>query len=222
MIPLGFVRMNDGGFFEDFMKMRHSFQIVGVVFILVFSGCKEKETNSPPVPVHPSNTANDSSAQAEPHPEHPAADTARNFFEAIQQGDEVKIRSLLTPLARKKGEENSIPFSPNPSKTAYFTVDQAVPKGEIGAYVHSTLNDVNEQGQKESVEIIWIVARSEEGWRIAGAAVALFEGQEKTVINFEDPEAALKSIADAEQREVRRRKETEYIKQVRFTDRPYR
>lgn len=137
-------------------------------------------------------------------PPHPAASTVHDFMTAMLRGEDEAIRSLLTPTARQKGEEKGIPFAPPASDTATFRVDRTTPQGENGAYVHTTLTDLDEMGRPESAEIIWIVALGSEGWRVAGAAVALFEGQEPTVINFEDPDAAQEAIAAAEAREAQR------------------
>ena len=140
--------------------------------------------------------------------DHPAAQTVTLFLQAMLRGEDVSLRSLLTPLARERGEEQGIPFSPPASDTAVFTIDKTTLQGEIGAYVYTTLTDQDEEGESEAAEIIWIVANTEDGWRVAGAAVALFEGQEKTVINFEDPEAALQAIVQAEEKELKRQNKT--------------
>ena len=127
-----------------------------------------------------------------------AEKVTRDFLSAMLRGDDAKLRSLLTPLARAKGEEQGIPFSPPASDTASFTINSIDTQGDQGAYVTSTLVDKNPDGENESAEIIWVVAKTNEGWRIAGAAVSLFEGMPPTIINFEDPEAAKKAIADTE------------------------
>jgi len=150
--------------------------------------------------------------------QHPAAVVVENFLTAILCGDNSTIRALLTPLARQKGDEKGIPFSPPASPTASFAVLKTTEQGEFGAYVYTDLADSDGQGGKESAEIIWVVAKTEEGWRVAGAAVSLFEGQDKTVINFEDPDAAQQAIADAETQDSEQRHK-QAIKPVPMTRR---
>ena len=184
------------------------------VTLIIFGGCSGESTsppNTPPkVPTPPSTTQGETAASV---PSHPSVVVVESFLKAMLRGEDEKIRSLLTPLARKKGEEQGIPFSPEASDTASFSVDQVTPQGEIGAYVHTTLTDTDETGRKEAAEIIWIVAKGEEGWRVAGAAVTLFEGQEKTVINFEEPDVAQQAIAAAERREQQRQKQAAAVSQ---------
>ncbi|MDR0705957.1 MAG: hypothetical protein LBF88_13375 [Planctomycetaceae bacterium] len=173
--------------------------VVGIS--LLFGGCG-RDNSLPPQLVSVSSTA---TSTATPDTEHSdsstlssAADIVSTFMTALLQGESQTIRALLTPLARQKGEEMGIPFAPKTTHAASFTVDQTIPQGKNCTYVHTTLTDLNEKGEKESAEIIWIVAQNNDGWRIAGAAVALFDGQEKTLLNFEDPEAAQNAISAAE------------------------
>lgn len=126
-----------------------------------------------------------------------ASEIVDRFLHAMLHGENETVRDLLTETARKKGAKYNVPFAPSASETASYRIEKTVPQGEIGAYVHSVLTDLDEHGRSESAEIVWIVAKTEAGWRIAGAAVSLFAGQEKTVINFEDPEAAQNAIAAA-------------------------
>lgn len=192
-----------------------------VVIPLFIVGCT-KEEPAAPVSVAPLPSKVDPLDRPKTLAVAPSATViVTNFLEATLKGDHATLRTLLTPAARQKAMEKALPFAPQACETAKFTVDRAVPEGKIGAYVHSTLHNVDEMGRRESAEIVWIVALCEEGWRIAGAAVSLFEGQEKTVINFEDPEAALQAIADAEKKEIRRRREAEHIRQARFSTDSY-
>jgi hypothetical protein len=136
---------------------------------------------------------------------HPAVQTVSDFMTAMLRGEDEKIRSLLTPKARKVGEEQGVPFSPPASDTATFTVDKVEPNGSSISSVTTTLTDIDpESGQKESSEIVWTVVETEEGWRVSGAQVALFEGQPKILIDFENPEAAQKALMDAEAKEKQR------------------
>jgi len=121
---------------------------------------------------------------------------------AMLRGEDEKIRALLTPTARKVGEEQGVPFSPPASDTATFVIDETVASDDSTASVFTTLTDVDPvSGQKESSEIVWTVARTDEGWRVSRALVSLFEGQPRILINFEDPEATQKALVEAEAKE---------------------
>lgn len=129
---------------------------------------------------------------------HPAIKVCAEFLNALLDEDDTTLRELLTPLARMRNEDLGIPFSSSNNLNATFEMHGITLFDQHGAYVQSTLTNTDEQGEKESVEIVWIVAKTSNGWRIAGAATTLFDGQDKTVLNFEDPEAAKKAIAEAE------------------------
>lgn len=207
---------------------RFSFFGMGLaLFLMTMPGCAEKKKEEPiesstrtaaPKPLSFSGGENVAKLETAHHAAELVVD---RFLQAMLRGENKTLRSMLTPTARKQGEEKGIPFSPSPSPTASYSIRTTIPKENIGAYVVSTLTDIDEQGRRESAEIIWVVARTGEGWRIAGAAVALFEGQEKTVINFEDPDAARRAIAEAELRDIgRRRNPTKIAAQPYFGDVP--
>jgi hypothetical protein len=188
------------------MFMYWRFWGMGVIGIsLLFGGCG-RETISPPQLVGVSSTV---TSAATPDTENSdsseifsATEIVSKFMTALLQSESQTIRALLTPIARQKGEERGIPFAPKTTHTASFTIDQTIPQGKNCTYVHTTLTDLNEKGEKESAEIVWIVTKSKEGWRIAGAAVALFDGQDKTLLNFEAPEAAQNAISAAKRLSV--------------------
>ncbi|MDR2115114.1 MAG: hypothetical protein LBP87_01910 [Planctomycetaceae bacterium] len=177
--------------------MRQQFLGTGFVgifllFVLLFGGCGGETVLSPePVAVFPA-TDTDLPETSD------VAEIVSRFMTAILHGESQTIRTLLTPPARQKSEELGISFTPQTSRTASFTIDRIVPQGENCVYVHTTLTDLNEEAEKESAEIIWIMAKSAEGWRISGAAAEIFDGQDKTFLNFEDPEEAQNAISLAE------------------------
>lgn len=138
---------------------------------------------------------------------HPASQVCTDFLHALLHGDDKTLRGLLTPLARKKNEDLGIIFSSSNSLNASFEVHGTTLFDQHGAYVQSTLTDIDDQGKAESAEIVWIVANTPEGWRIAGAAASLFDGQDKTVLNFENPEIAQQAIAEAERLDSERQRE---------------
>jgi hypothetical protein len=167
--------------------------IIGL--LLLFGGCGGENVTQQRPPAVSSAAPGTTPFEANADSIHSATDVVSKFMAAMIRGESQTIRMLLTPLARQKGEEKGIPFASEASDTALFTIDKAVPQGENSIYVHTTLTDLNEKSEKESVEIVWIVTKNEEGWRVAGAAVSLLAGQDKTLINFEDPEAAQNAIS---------------------------
>lgn len=124
------------------------------------------------------------------------------FLKAVQTGDDQTAAEMLTEMARKKTEELEMVVAPPGSDTASFEVGQVEMIQEGGAYVSSTWTDLDEQGQPHSDQIVWVLRKEPEGWRIAGMVTKLFDN--KLVLNFEDPEDMIRKQQLAEQEMIRR------------------
>jgi len=179
--------------------------------LLLCAGCAKQEQASTPVSeksaisvplsaVVPSLAAPGTLSEVTPHP---AEQTVSEFMTAMLRGDDEKIRTFLTPAARKAGEEEDFPFSCSASDTATFIIDNTVDRGDSTTLVSTTWTDIDIDGQKES-KIVWTLVQTDEGWRVSGALVALFEDQPPIQINFEDPQSVHKILAEAETREKQR------------------
>jgi hypothetical protein len=120
-----------------------------------------------------------------------AAQIVRDFLQAIKSGDETISNEMLTPLARQKTAELDMAVAPMGSETATFTVGEVEMPEEGGgdmAHVTSTWTDIDDDGQEHTDEILWVLRREEEGWRIGGMATKVFEDQPPLLLDFEDPE----------------------------------
>jgi hypothetical protein len=124
------------------------------------------------------------------------------FLEAVRTGDDQKAAEMLTKLARQKTEEMEMVVAPPGSATAKFEVGEVEMIQDAGAYVSSTWTDLDEQGQPHSDQIVWVLRKEPEGWRIAGMVTRLFDN--KLVLNFEDPEDMLRKQQLAEQEMIKR------------------
>lgn len=129
------------------------------------------------------------------------------FLEAIREGDETKANDLLTPLAREKTAEAKMAVAPTGTETAQFEVGEVeLPKegdGEI-AHVLSHWTDVGDDGQPHTDEILWVLRREEEGWRIGGMATKVFDDKPPLLLDFEDPADMLRQQQWAEAEMERR------------------
>jgi hypothetical protein len=128
------------------------------------------------------------------------------FLEAVRTGNDSQAAFMLTPMARKKTSEMNLAVSPPGSKTANFKVGQVEYVTEDGAHVASTWSDVDESGERQSDEIIWMLRHETEGWRIAGMATKLFEDSPPLYLNFEDPEDMVRKQQLAAEEIARRMK----------------
>lgn len=114
------------------------------------------------------------------------------FLEAVRTGSDEKAMSMLSPVARQKAAEGNRSPTPPPSDTAKFTIGDIEYVGKDGARVNSTWTDLDENGQPRSDRAIWVCRREAEGWRVAGVAAIVFEGEAPLLLNFEDPEEMAK------------------------------
>ncbi len=113
------------------------------------------------------------------------------FLEAVRTGNDQKTAAMLTPLARKKTAEAEMAVAPPGSPTAKFQVGEVeyVTPEKDGAHVWSRWTDVvDDQGHTRTDELIWVLRKEEEGWRIAGMVTKVYPNQPPLVLNFEDPQ----------------------------------
>jgi hypothetical protein len=120
------------------------------------------------------------------------AEAVHEFLEAVRTGDDEKATMMLTPLARQKTAERGMEVAPQGSDTARFEVGKVEYLSDTGARVASTWSDLGGSSERRTDEIVWMLRRESEGWRIAGAAATVFEGEPPLLLNFEDPDEMLR------------------------------
>lgn len=165
-------------------------------WLAVLPGCGKSETQPVATNDGADNATTDSengAAQREADPEadmQAAAGVVRDFLQAIKSGDETVSNELLTPLARQKTAELDMAVAPMGSETASFSVGEVeLPEegdGEL-AHVASKWTDIDDDGAQRTDEILWVLRREREGWRIGGMATKIFEDQPPLLLDFEDP-----------------------------------
>jgi len=70
--------------------------------------------------------------------------------------------------------------------------------------VLSKWTDMDRSGQPRTDEITWMLRREAEGWRVAGMAATVFEGEPPLLLDFEQPEETMRRL-DLLSEEVQRR-----------------
>ncbi len=170
---------------------RASIFLSAICFALVLSGCGSAE---PPKPAGDQRQANGQSPDR----------VVFAFLEAVRTCNEQKAISLLSPLARQKTAEKGATFAPPGTETASFKVGQVEIVGDGGAHVASIWTDLNEDGELHSDQVIWMVRREDEGWRIVGMATKVFPDQPPLLLNFEDPDDMKRKQQLVEEEMVRR------------------
>ena len=97
--------------------------------------------------------------------------------------------------------------APPGSESATFEVGEVelLSEGdEQGAHVASKWTDLGDDGQPHTDDIVWMLRKEPEGWRIAGMATTVFEGEPPLLLNFEDPQDMQRKQQLAEEEMQRR------------------
>jgi hypothetical protein len=122
------------------------------------------------------------------------------FLEAVRTGDKDKSSSMLTDLARERTAKMDLSVAPPGSDTASFKVGEVELVADELARVACVWTDGDDDGKPKSNEIIWILRREPQGWRIAGMATKIFDDELPLLLDFEDPEDMIRKqqLAEAE------------------------
>lgn len=161
---------------------------------LVLAGCGKSDTPS---------TASETTTPAAPVAKSTPTESVKTFLSAIKDGNDNDADRMLTALARQKTQEADLYVAPPGSATASFEVGEFEVDGKE-AQVFCTWSDVDEDGNRHTDKIVWLLRNEPEGWRISGMATELFPGEDPLILNFENPEEMIKKQRAAEEEMIRR------------------
>jgi len=122
-----------------------------------------------------------------------------HFLAALQQGDDEEVTGLLTAKARTETAKHDLVVRSPGSPTATFRVG-ALELVSGGAYVNSQWSEMSEDGFSHSFEIIWVLRKQANGWRIAGMATRVAANEQPTYLNFENPQEMIRKWNAADKR----------------------
>lgn len=135
------------------------------------------------------------------------AEAVAVFLEAVKNGEDDKANSMLTKLALEETAKMNMVVAPPGSESATFEVGEVelLSEGdEQGAHVASKWTDLGDDGQPHTDDIVWMLRKEPEGWRIAGMATTVFENEPPLLLNFEDPQDMQRKQQLAEEEMQRR------------------
>ena len=128
----------------------------------------------------------------------PPQDVVSKFLDSLRSGDETIAAFLLTDKAREETAKHDLVVSPPGTPTAQYEVGAIeFTDSQNGAYVTSLWTEPDQQGTDQAYEIIWVMRKQPEGWRIAGMATEIIPGQMPLFLNFEDPQDMLRKREQA-------------------------
>ena len=191
--------------------------VVAFFSICVFLRCgtpEEKEPEQTP-PQEGGTTKTEEQAAGASGP----SAAVRRFLEATRTGNDQVATEMLTRLARESIEELGGSVAPPSSDTARFRIGEVEMLAEDGARVPCVWTDLDADNQEKSYHMLWMVRKEPEGWRIAGMATEVFEGEPPLVLNFEKPEEVLRQ-KELLREEILRRQAEQAAPQGRTAEQP--
>lgn len=159
-------------------------------FGLCLSGCYGPTASTGEVPVEPGAETATTDIGVQPA----ATDSAKlsrdakpdvvlkTFLDLLQSGEVNRSVELLTRVARRKTAEQELRMQPINGGGLDFRIGNAKQLTDDTAHVNSLWTPSG-----ASFEIVWLMRKTDEGWRIAGMSTASEEG-EIVFFNFEDPQ----------------------------------
>ncbi len=116
------------------------------------------------------------------------------FYEALRKGDDEAISQLLTDKARTETANSGLGIQSQGSERLEYELGRIeyVDEAQQGAHVQSLWIDYDEYGDQIATEVIWVLRKQANGWRVAGMATQVAEGELPLLFNFEDPEDMLR------------------------------
>jgi len=155
--------------------------VLWAVLAVTAAGCGDSAdpTEEPKPDNEPASTASET-------PKNGPAEGIAQFLKALRAGDHVKTKAMLTVAARETVDALDIPFEPPASDTAEFEIGDVQYLDENSARVACMLSDLDENSKRQSEEVVWMLRREPQGWRIAGFAALAHEGGPLRALDFED------------------------------------
>jgi hypothetical protein len=189
--------------------MRYRDKLAGVVLGVIFlaGGCGKPATTTPDTASGSQTGVADSQGGA-PSAAHAKADTpegaVRAFLDAVKSGNDRTAESMFTDLARERIKDLGIQVAPRGSDTANYEISKAELLAEDGARVPCKWTDIDQQGNSHTDEMTWMLRREPVGWRVAGMAAVIFEGEDPLLLDFENPKETLQKLERLREEMARR------------------
>jgi hypothetical protein len=170
-----------------------------IVVVFAMTGCGNSDGNKS-AGTNPPQTAPAVAGSPAPGAPSPAASAqdaklvVTEFVEAIRKGDDDRAKKMLTKVARQKAEETGRCVTPPANDGAKIEVHEPsfpTPEHDI-VHVPTVWIDLDESGKPRAEKATWVCRLEPEGWRVAGFAAFVFEGEDPLLLSFEDPDDMLK------------------------------
>jgi hypothetical protein len=186
---------------KEWLMQRARWTLLTVVSALILAGCGDSSSPDRSVQSTADSPAGSLATASQAGPSSSPAETVAQFYQALRTGQDAAIAALLTDKARTETANNGLDIQSQGSSRLEYEVGEVdyIDDGMQGAHVKSLWIDFTPDGEKTGTEVIWVLRKQPEGWRIAGMATQVLEGQLPLFFNFEDPEDMLRKKEYVEQ-----------------------
>lgn len=120
------------------------------------------------------------------------------FLDALRRGDDEQITRMYTVPARQQAAKHGRQYAPQASDTASFKVGRVDYYPEDRAGVECQWTDLDQHGQPHTLELVWILRREPEGWRVGGVVAEASPGEPPMMLDFEKLDEALRQVDEAQ------------------------
>ena len=128
------------------------------------------------------------------HPDSKPDEVVTAFLEAARSGDESVATRLLTRKAQEETEKEGLSLDPPGTPSMKYRIEKVEYDKDIkdAAYVNSVWTDSAAGPTESPFEVVWVLRRQSDGWRIAGMAAQIEPGEPPVFMNFEEPADVLR------------------------------
>jgi hypothetical protein len=170
-----------------------------LVGLSALNGCGK----STPAPAEGTRAGELSTTVAAVKPEAPsgvdaALPVVRQFLDAMRRGGaDSQAQALLTSEAQRVTTSNGLILQPIGAPDATYEVTRAEPyPGEPNAcLVHSRWQEPDGQGGTAHYEVVWMLQKEAENWRISGMVLETDPNSDPISIDFEDAKDVLAKLS---------------------------
>ena len=126
------------------------------------------------------------------------------FYQALRSGNSDSIEALLTDKAREETAKSGLAIQSQTSASLAYDIGETdyVTENLDGAHVMSLWAEPDANGELVSTEVIWVLRKQHDGWKISGMATAVADGELPLLFNFENPEDMMMKKAYVESQVV--------------------
>ena len=109
------------------------------------------------------------------------------FLDAARTANEKVANELLTRKAREETTKADLTINPPGTPSMKYKVEKVeyAQEDPSVAYVNSIWTETL-AGMEDSFEVVWVLRKQSDGWRIAGMAAQTVPGEQPAMFNFED------------------------------------